>query len=570
MIAARLRLLSGLLLLSFVASHLAAHAVLTASIERAQAVLRAVMDFWQEPVLLYTLFAAILIHAGINLWTLIRRRDAHLPAWHLTQILLGLLIPPLLVGHFIMSRVMYEVAGVGTTYSLLLLEYFVLRPWFLVAQVALLLVAWSHGMIGFWHWLKQTRAFDLLKAPVLVVAIALPALAMAGLFGRGPEIRAEALADPAMIANIHQAAKWTPAHIELFLDLLQVSTIAILVLYVAAAVVPMMRGLVARKEAPGYLSLPDRAPVLLLPGGTLLETLRARRIPHASICGGRARCTTCRVAVTAGADRLAPPSALEHGALERIGAPEGVRLACQIRPVADLSVTPLLPPLPTSQQIARPALAGQEMRLTVMFVDLRESTKLAEKRLPYDVLFLLNRFFAEMVSSLDGHDGHYANFTGDGLMALFGMDGDVEAGARRAVETARDMLDRMEALNDNIAAALARPLAIGIGLHTGDVIVGEMGPPHGRLVSAIGDTVNTAARLEALTKELDHPVAMSLDTCQAAGIAPGTGRCHEVTLRGRTGTLSVAAFDRLDLTTGHAAPQIVTIAQVPSQQASGQ
>ena len=161
----------------------------------------------------------------------------------------------------------------------------------------------------------------------------------------------------------------------------------------------------------------------LIPGATVLETLRAHGIPHASVCGGRARCTTCRVLVTKGLRRAARAGGLEAAALARIGATPGMRLACQMRPTADISVMPLLAAdASAADGTVRGGLEGSERLVTVMFVDMRGSTTLGEAKLPYDVLFILNRFFHEMTQALAATSGHYSQFTGDGLMALYGLD----------------------------------------------------------------------------------------------------------------------------------------------------
>ncbi|MEO1200670.1 MAG: adenylate/guanylate cyclase domain-containing protein [Pseudomonadota bacterium] len=533
--------------MAFVTGHLGAHALLTLSLDVSSQGLRAVMSVWQAPLMLALLGVSAVIHASLSIATLLRRRDLHLPSWHMLQTILGLTIPLLLAGHVVMNRVMYEIAGTGTNYSVILLSHFVERPFTAVVQAALVIVVWAHGMIGLWHWLKQTRAFEATKHIVLTIGIGLPALVLAGFIGRGLDIRAQALADPDFAATVLMRAKWTPDATALFSQLAANTTFGILAAYLVLAAVPVTRSWVMRRASPGAIALPDRGPVPLIAGATLLESLRAARVPHTSICGGRARCTTCRVLVAHGGDDLAMPNTLEQAALDRINAPAGVRLACQIRPRMSLAATPLVPAKSVLGKSDRPALAGQETDLTVMFIDLRGSTRLAEKRLPYDVLFLLNRFFAEMVAALNGQRGHYANFTGDGLMALFGLSGNRERGARDALHAAIDMLDRVDALNRDMTQTLDEPLTIGIGIHSGLVIVGEMGPPEARLVSAIGDTVNTTARLESLSKDLGQAIIVSTETLEAANLPVGGASRHLVDVRGRTEPLAVHALGHAEL-----------------------
>jgi adenylate cyclase len=273
----------------------------------------------------------------------------------------------------------------------------------------------------------------------------------------------------------------------------------------------------------------------ILPGATVLETLRANGIPHASVCGGRARCTTCRVQVTRGLEQIPAPSGLEAKALGRIGAPPGMRLACQIRPSADIAVLPLLPADAAALDgTIRGGLEGSERLITILFADLRASTSLAEGKLPYDTLFTLNQFFYEMTQALTTSNGHYSQFTGDGLMALYGLYAtDPKSGPADAVRGARQMLERLEQLNYRLRSDLREPLRIGIGIHFSEAIVGAMGPPRSQVITAIGDAVNTCARLESLTKEYDCTVVISRQAAEAAGLNPDGAQLHEAPVKGR-------------------------------------
>ena len=268
-----------------------------------------------------------------------------------------------------------------------------------------------------------------------------------------------------------------------------------------------------------------------------LKLSNGNHIPHASVCGGRARCTTCRVRVLKGRDALPPPAPLEARALARIGAPDDCRLACQIRPVADLSIVPLL--LPSARPVdgsGRVGFAGVEQVVTVMFADLRGSTSLGEGRLPYDILFLLDQFFLEMSAALTATGGHFSQFTGDGLMALYGLH-DVD-GANAAVR--HSGCRRYEGAPGSTKLPpcpyLAEPLRIGISIHQGEAIVGPLGPPGSKILTAIGDTVNTAARLEGLKQNpFGAPIISLRRAAEAAEMDLACQRLHVTVLTGTHG-----------------------------------
>jgi adenylate cyclase len=247
--------------------------------------------------------------------------------------------------------------------------------------------------------------------------------------------------------------------------------------------------------------------------------------------------------VVSGQAQLPPPAGLEAAALARIGASPGVRLACQIRPSTDIAVMPLLAAdSRAADGLVRGGMEGRELQVTVVFVDLRGSTTLGEMRMPYDVLFILNQFFNEMTKALVATGGHYSNFTGDGLMALYGLDTPEPVGAAQALRGAQEMLTRLDRLNAQLKVDVKEPLRIGISVHFGEAIVGAMGPPGSQIVTAIGDTVNTTARLESLTKDYDCSLIVSQRAAQTAGLNLVGHSLHETLVKGRAEAIEFYAL----------------------------
>jgi adenylate cyclase len=281
--------------------------------------------------------------------------------------------------------------------------------------------------------------------------------------------------------------------------------------------------------------------VEIVPGVSVLEASRMAGIVHASVCGGRGRCSTCRIRVVGPHEAIPMPAPEEVKVLQRVSAAPDVRLACQLRPGGDLRVTPLLPGTAQARDgFRRPAyLHGVEREITILFADLRAFTRLSESKLPYDLVFLLNRYFTEMGHAVEAAGGRIDKFIGDGVMALFGLDSDVEAGCREALAAARGMSERMQVLNDALVHDIAEPLRIGIGIHTGPAIVGEMGYGTAVSVTAVGDSVNTASRIEGLTKDYACELVVSEAVVRRAGIDLGAAPRHEIEIRGRVERLVV-------------------------------
>jgi adenylate cyclase len=164
---------------------------------------------------------------------------------------------------------------------------------------------------------------------------------------------------------------------------------------------------------------------------------------------------------------------------------------------------------------------------------------MAEGKLPYDVVFVLNRYFESMGRAVEESGGTLDKFIGDGVMALFGVERGTEAGCRDALAAARAMSGRLAELNRALGHDLEHPLRIGIGIHAGPAIVGEMGYARATSVTAVGDAVNTASRLESLTKELGAELVVSQRVAQAAGLDPANFQRRDVEIRGRREPLTV-------------------------------
>ncbi len=544
---ARLRLASALVMLSFVMCHLTAHSVLLISFEDAEATLKVLMYPWQTAVGTAILLSAFVVHYSNALWSIYIRRSLRLNRWEWAQLALGLCIPVLLMTHVMSTRVAASAFDVTTYYNTVFIAQWLKHPWLGAVQMFAVITVWIHACIGIHYWLRTKRWYPAWRPLFFGVGLLLPTLALAGYVTGGNQVLRQAKADPDFVNSSLEDSNITDetaAAVERIVNIGWGTAVGMVLLAFAARGV---RNWHDRAQKRPMLTHPNGRHVPILPGATVLETLRENGIAHASVCGGRARCTTCRVLVSKGLDRLPPPSGLEAKALARIGATPGMRLACQIRPTADISVMPLLAADASAADGAvRGGFEGSERLITVVFVDMRGSTTLGEAKLPYDVLFILNQFFHEMTKALAATKGHYSQFIGDGLMALYGLyAADPAAGAVDALRGAREMLAALDQLNHRLRADLREPLRIGIGIHHGEAIVGAMGPPRSQIITAIGDTVNTCARLESLTKEYGCAVIVSRPAAEAAGLRLVGHELHEAPVKGRNEPVQFYALQTL-------------------------
>jgi adenylate cyclase len=325
--------------------------------------------------------------------------------------------------------------------------------------------------------------------------------------------------------------------------------IGALVLLIGALSARPLRDLWERRAGVVRLDYDERRSVAQSTGLTILEMSRIAGIPHASVCGGRGRCSTCRVRI-GGPDRAKLPeaSAEEQKVLARVGAPANVRLACQLRPPpGHYRVTPLLPASagPVEAYRRQPQAHGGEHYVAILFADIRGFTSISEGKLPYDVVFLLNRYFRATGQAIEAAGGRLDKFIGDGVMAIFGLNSEPQVACRQALDAAHRMAAALDDLNEAMSGDIDQPLRIGIGLHSGPTIVGEMGYARATHLTAIGDTVNIASRLETLTKEFTAELVVSQELLDRAGIDLGAHESHDVEIRGRQGRLTVRAVKKV-------------------------
>ena len=536
----QIRLWTGLVLFSYLTTHFANHAlglVSLAAMAAGQEWFILVWRSWPGTIALYGSFS---IHNLLALWALYRRRTLRMPAWEASQLTLGLLVPPLLVWHVVATRLAHEVAGTQTSYALVVLGLWQLDPVAGLRQVVVLVVAWIHGCTGLHFWLRLRPWYPRLARAIYSGFLLVPVLAVLGFATAGQEVTRRAR-EPGFVQTVIREARLPSPAQRLVLGRVARAIfwgdLSAISLVLAARAV---REHVRRRQGV-RVSYPGGREVLVPAGFTVLEASRYAGIPHASVCGGRGRCSTCRVRVMRGADYLPAATVDELRVLGRVGAPVHVRLACQVRPLRDLAVVPLVPAGAGPRDAVGLAdhREGQELTIAVLFADLRGFTRLAERKLPYDVVFILNRYFEAVGGAITDAGGTVNQFTGDGVMALFGVDGGAEEGCRQAVRAAAAMIARVHELSRTLAEDLDAPLRLGIGIHTGPTVVGRMGYADTTYLTAVGDTVHVAARLEALTKDYACELVLSEEVAARAGVDVSDHGRHELTVRNREAPLAV-------------------------------
>ncbi|MEO1103402.1 MAG: adenylate/guanylate cyclase domain-containing protein [Pseudomonadota bacterium] len=537
-IAQRLRLASGLVLFAFVLSHFLNHALGLWSIGVMEAVGEVRRAAWRSLPGSVLLYGAFLVHIALALSKTALRRTWRMPPGEALQLALGLAIPFLLIDHIVGTTFLARSFGVADTYPHVIS---LLWPDLAVRQTLLLSIVWVHSVIGLHYWLRPKAIYPRARMGLFAAAIMIPTLATLGWIegarrlalegGERGAIPLEAIVTADLVI---EWGRW----------ILVAMTVAALALGLAGAA-----GLFARSRF--AVTYPGARAVRGRPGQTLLEVSREHGIAHAAVCGGRARCSTCRTRILSGGSRLLPPKPAEEAVLSRIHAPPDVRLACQIKPRADLEVQPLLPARDAGLAPAEDSYRwGVEQEVAILFVDMRGFTTLSEQRLPFDVVFILNEYLASMARAVRRNGGVVDKFIGDAVMAIYGITTSPETAARQALFTAADMVDAVAALNAQLTAQLSEPLRIGIGIHAGPSILGRIGTDSSEGLTALGDTVNTASRLEAATKELVATLVVSDEVARLADADVAHWRTERIAVRGREEHITVHAVSEADAVRG--------------------
>jgi class 3 adenylate cyclase/nitrite reductase/ring-hydroxylating ferredoxin subunit len=251
--------------------------------------------------------------------------------------------------------------------------------------------------------------------------------------------------------------------------------------------------------------LPDKTQLSIGNGETILEASLRAGIPHVHACGGRAQCSTCRVWILEGLEHCSERSELERAIAGPLRFGPEVRLACQTKVSGDLRLRRLVldeTDLEITSQLAKPHLGrcGEVRTIAVLFCDIRDFTNLSQQLSPYDLMFVLNRYFFQMADVIERNGGHVQKFIGDAVMAVFGMD-DTPDAPLHAIKAAMEMLAAADRMKPYMQAMYGRDFEVGLGLHYGAAVIGTLSGGREEGLTAIGETVNVASRIESANKE---------------------------------------------------------------------
>ena len=513
----RARLISGLVLFTFALTHFLNHAVGLIHIETMHEIQRYRWMVTRSIPGTVILLAAVVTHVGLGLYKLATRNTLRLPPWEVAQMALGLLIPFLLFPHIVNTRVAHVYFGVEDNY---LYELVRLWPVSALLQSTLLVMVWTHGCIGIHFWLRLYSPYRAMAPVLLFLAIAIPLAALAGFMVSGRAV-ADLVKSPAMLDQVKELTRWpneaASDKLANYRSMVRLAFAGLIVLVGAVLGVQYLRRLAAPKITIRYIGGPT---VRMTRGATLLEASRQNRIPHAAVCGGRARCSTCRVRIDDSQTPLPPPQPHEALTLSSIQAPDNVRLACQLRPTGSMTVTRLLRPGttgPGAVEVQESDSGGVQKQVAALFVNMRDFTQISKRKLPYDNVFILNSFFAAIGDAITAQGGRVDNFAGDGVFAIFGQKEGPEVGCRQALRAARAIDLALDHVNAVFASEINKPMQVGMGLHVGSLLIGRIGYGEAMDLTSIGPAMKITRWLDRVAKDKGYQVIISRELANMAG-----------------------------------------------------
>lgn len=285
----------------------------------------------------------------------------------------------------------------------------------------------------------------------------------------------------------------------------------------------------------------DNKTICASPDSTILEATLKAKINHIHVCGGNARCTTCRVYIMDGLSNCRPRNEKEKQLAEKLGFPQNIRLACQTKISGNITIRrPVVDDLDIKIILkqfgdAPGTKLGQEKDLAILFTDIENYTQFAEAFPAYDVVHVLNRYYQTMNEIIVQHKGVISDVAGDGILALFGVIEDSKNPVLDAINAVRAMNAALMQFNGYLNQMYDRSFGIRAGINFGKVIVGNFDTGMMSKISAIGDAVNLASRIETANKDFGTKLLISQSANKEIQAVVETHKVHRARLKGKSG-----------------------------------
>ena len=285
----------------------------------------------------------------------------------------------------------------------------------------------------------------------------------------------------------------------------------------------------------------DNKTISVSPDSTILESSLKAGIDHTHVCGGNARCSTCRVYVVEGLSNCLPRNEKEKKLAEKLRFPQDIRLACQTKIKGDITIRRIVIDDLDREIILKQfgddsgTKLGQEKDLAILFTDIENYTQFAEAFPAYDVVHVLNRYYQTMNDIIKSHKGIISDVAGDGILALFGVMADRKNPVLDAINAVQGMNTALIQFNEYLNQMYGRSFGIRAGINFGKVIVGNFDTGRMSKISALGDAVNLASRIETANKDYGTRLLISQSAFDEVQGLVETHKMYRSGLKGKSG-----------------------------------
>jgi adenylate cyclase len=537
-----LRLASGFVLFAYLTTHLTNHAIGLISLDAAEKGLVMSADYWSSQTGTILLYSAFSLHFLLAFWSLYQRRTLRLPPLELLRIALGLWLPVVLMGHFTATRLEFELLGSDPTYSRIVAELWNTHSeW---RQLGLLAPGWLHGCLGFYYAFGHRPLWRKFQYPLFAFALLLPVLSALGFVMLARDIdRLSGVMGPEIVVTVTPETLAKKETMHRWLDALLWGYAGLIG---ATLVARGMRPVLDRSRRRLLtISYPDRS-VQVPRGWSVLEASRAFHIAHASSCGGRARCSTCRVRVTGGLEFCPPPRGDELATLRRISADPDVRLACQLRPSGNVTLAPLVLSERPVYRARAPAFES-DREAVLLFCDFSNREMLERDHLAHDVLFAFKRYAESACHAICSAGGVICHVEQDSIFALFGLSGDLRRACRSALAASRHIDRSLRELNARLGQEWGCRAEIVVSVHCGPVVLANLGQTT-ELLMAAGEAMAVASEIRKAAIARGKPYAISEAVFAAAKLDPPADRAlQQISACGEEISLPIYFMDTVQI-----------------------
>jgi adenylate cyclase len=284
--------------------------------------------------------------------------------------------------------------------------------------------------------------------------------------------------------------------------------------------------------------LPDNQSIEIEKSETILEALLTNEIPHTHVCGGNAYCSTCRIMILDGIQNCSTPTSAEKILAKKLDFPVHVRLACQTKVSGDVAIRRMV--LDNDDidivegQLSKDSI-GNEKTVALLFAAIRGATNFDEVNFPYDIVYIMSRYFHGINKVISQYGGVTNNYMGGLVMAVFGVD-NYEAIAERAVWTGLEIQEFVKELNARLKQLSYNPLKVNIGVHYGSVVLVSVDPSKPEVVTPLGDAVNFVSRIEKMNRKLGSELLISEAVYDRVKDKAKVNRSYSMDLSGKDGS----------------------------------